>query len=227
MTDFQSRIGFSPMWKIFSIGVLILILLIPLMMVRSLIDERSIRYDEAVAEISSRWGNEQSFSGPMIVVPYTEVVSRDKNGPVYAYRSAYFLPEDLKIEGALEAEKRKISIYEAVLYSVNLKVQGIPSAYGGVAQGRFGRRNHEDTLGSRLRRHRHQRYAASSRILRLNGMEQDDPFFPAQIVRSFSPQAFTAPSISTEKAERLPLSSICNCLEVGPFRLRRSVNRRT
>ncbi len=125
MTDFQSRIGFSPMWKIFSIGVLILILLIPLMMVRSLIDERSIRYDEAVAEISSRWGNEQSFSGPMIVVPYTEVVSRDKNGPVYAYRSAYFLPEDLKIDGALEAEKRKISIYEAVLYSVNLKVQGV------------------------------------------------------------------------------------------------------
>lgn len=117
--------GFSPLWRLITIGALILLLLIPLLFVRSLVTERSTRYHEAVAEITGKWGEDQSLAGPMIAIPYTALSGRtEKGNPLHEERTAYFLPDDLVIAGTLEAETRRRSIYEAVLYSVDLDVHG-------------------------------------------------------------------------------------------------------
>jgi inner membrane protein len=48
--------------RLFTIGILILLLLIPVSMVESLISERESRQEEAIEEVSSKWGEEQTLS---------------------------------------------------------------------------------------------------------------------------------------------------------------------
>ena len=64
--------------KLISIGILILILLIPTSMLTSLIYERQSIRDSAIQEVSSKWGQQQTFGGPVLSIPYTIVVKDDK-----------------------------------------------------------------------------------------------------------------------------------------------------
>ena len=59
--------------KMFTVGMLILILLIPLAFVQDLIKERKHRQEEVVSEINNKWGNEIIISGPILKVPYKEI----------------------------------------------------------------------------------------------------------------------------------------------------------
>ena len=59
-----------------------LLLLIPMLMVESLVGERSSLYREVVADISRTWGGLQQLSGPYLLVPYTERVERERVVPV-------------------------------------------------------------------------------------------------------------------------------------------------
>ena len=60
----------STMLKLAVIGILVLVLLIPTAMLQSLISERESTRNTAVAEVSSKWGNEQVIGGPVLSVPY-------------------------------------------------------------------------------------------------------------------------------------------------------------
>jgi len=60
--------------KIVSIGVLILLLLIPAGLIQNLIHERQSRRDSVVSEISDKWGEIQTLTGPFITVPFTRVL---------------------------------------------------------------------------------------------------------------------------------------------------------
>src|SRR5690606_13030882 len=91
--------------KIIMVGFLTLILLIPLQFVKSLIEERSIRQKEVVAETSEKWGEEIYFYGPILKIPYkhtSEVIEYDgkTNVQIKKYvtetKLAYFFPEELK-----------------------------------------------------------------------------------------------------------------------------------
>ena len=66
------RIGKSVTFKLIVIFILILALLIPASMVKSLIIERKARKHGVVSEISDKWGREQTIIGPVISIPYKE-----------------------------------------------------------------------------------------------------------------------------------------------------------
>ncbi|HRZ93651.1 MAG TPA: inner membrane CreD family protein, partial [Candidatus Paceibacterota bacterium] len=51
--------------KLAGVTLLILLLLIPLQMIRSVLRERLSRRDAAVSEIMSSWGREQTIIGPV------------------------------------------------------------------------------------------------------------------------------------------------------------------
>jgi inner membrane protein len=87
------------------IGALTLILLVPLTLVQNLIEERSRRQDEVIAETSQKWGESIYFYGPILKVPYktyTESVTvNQKTGETVKARAAkthfaYFFPDELK-----------------------------------------------------------------------------------------------------------------------------------
>lgn len=108
------------------IFVLVLLLLIPASMVERLIQEREGRQIEAHEEVSSKWGGMQTLSGPVLVLPFRELI-RDTNGLAVnsRYRYAYFLPDQLNVTGDIAPEKRHRGIFEVVLYSGNLRLEGV------------------------------------------------------------------------------------------------------
>ena len=107
------------------IFILMLVLLIPTSMVESLIYEREGRQREAVAEISGKWGQSQTISGPVLVIPYQKF-ERGSDGKMFGrdIQYAYFLPDQLTINGTVNPEKRHRGIFEVVLYSTNLTLEG-------------------------------------------------------------------------------------------------------
>ncbi|MCB0569980.1 MAG: cell envelope integrity protein CreD [Phaeodactylibacter sp.] len=110
--------------KLFVVGILILILLIPVSMVTSLIREREGIRDEAVREVSSKWGMSQTLAGPVISVPYEQVLQSDEGKPVVSQGYAHFLPDSLSFEGQIGPQKRYRGIYVVVLYNARLRVSG-------------------------------------------------------------------------------------------------------
>ena len=116
----RDSIGF----KMAIIGGLVILLLIPLGMVQSLIEEREHRRTEAADEVAATWGKCQLLGGPVLTVPYQQH-SKDEKGKDYVSVSyARFLPSALKIAGQVAPERRNRGIFEAVVYRADLHWSG-------------------------------------------------------------------------------------------------------
>jgi len=113
----------SIMLKMVTIGFLLLILLIPENMVESLIRERSRAREGVVAEVSSKWGSQQTLTGPVLTIPYNSTIF--ENGKYFVKKQyAHFLPTNLKVVGDVNPHKKHRGIYEVMLYDADLKVTG-------------------------------------------------------------------------------------------------------
>ena len=110
-------------FKSFLIGVLILLLLIPTFFIQSLVNERQSRQADAVAEISSKWAGSQTITGPVIGIPYTETVT-DQGHTAEVKKWAWFLPGKLDIHARIVPEKRYRGIYQVVVYTTELRIEG-------------------------------------------------------------------------------------------------------
>lgn len=114
----------STMLKLIVIGILILVLLIPTGMLQSLIYERESTRNQAIAEVSAKWGGEQIIGGPVLSVPY-EIVSKDAKGQIQSQTAyAHFLPDDLEFDGAIRPEQRNRGIFVVMLYNTRLTIRG-------------------------------------------------------------------------------------------------------
>jgi len=110
--------------KLVIIGVMILVLLIPASMIKSLINERKVRRDQAITEISSKWGESQTIIGPILTVPFKVKTISENNKVLYYERNLNILPDNLNIEGKINPEIRYRGIYEAVVYKSDLSLSG-------------------------------------------------------------------------------------------------------
>ncbi|PIE89862.1 MAG: cell envelope integrity protein CreD [Acidobacteria bacterium] len=110
--------------KIFSIGFLVLILLIPTAMVSSIIREREERKDSVVQEINQKWGYRQIVSGPFFTVPYKSFYKDEQDKLQFSIVYLHILPDSLNISGAIEPHIRYRSIYEAILYNTRVNISG-------------------------------------------------------------------------------------------------------
>ena len=118
------RIGQSATFKLVTICALILVLLVPASMVKSLIYERQGRKEGVVDEISAKWGKEQTITGPVISVPYLEHVKNDNGKVVTFTRFLHLLPDTVDIHSRITPEVRYRGIYQAVLYKTTLSIDG-------------------------------------------------------------------------------------------------------
>lgn len=114
----------SILLKVFLAGVLALVLLIPIAMVQSVVNERQSRRNDAIREVSEKWGGAQTVTGPILVVPFTMRGVDDKGVAWTVTEYAWFLPERLTFEGTVTPEIRRRGIFEAVLYGLELRVEG-------------------------------------------------------------------------------------------------------
>ena len=123
--------------KLFVIGTVTFLLMIPMLMVSSLIDERGGLKNSVAQEIYAEWSGAQTLQGPILTLPYYEyylvdVEDKDTQGNIIKKeelrkRIAYIhlLPDTLLVEGSISPEIRYRSIYEAVVYQSALKVHGV------------------------------------------------------------------------------------------------------
>jgi inner membrane protein len=102
--------------KILLIGFLVLLLQIPIYQIRRVIKERQKTREEAVQEVTDKWGKSQSLIGPSIIVPYSNRSDQPGNQRQRQFQSnlgyATFLPEELKISGKLDSQVLYRGIYE-------------------------------------------------------------------------------------------------------------------
>ncbi len=98
-------------------------------MIRSLINERESTQNDAIREVSSKWGEEQTISGPFISIPYYRYVKefskKDSTEKIVQLKEyLHILPTQLNISGNINPEKRYRGIYEIVVYNSKLKISG-------------------------------------------------------------------------------------------------------
>lgn len=113
--------------KLLTIGVLILLLLIPLEMVQNLIRERNYRNQNTVSEVSSEWSRGQQISGPILTIPYHSYEKTTVNNVeklVVVTRFVQVMPENLSINGELLPKTLHRGIYDVVVYEGKLQAKG-------------------------------------------------------------------------------------------------------
>lgn len=112
---------FSLYWKVAVIVLLTLVMLIPITMVLSVIDERQSYQYQVVQEISESTSSAQKIVAPILVIPYIQSsLQKDKDGnliEVSELKNRYVLPENLTINGDVKVNVRKLGIYQAQVYN--------------------------------------------------------------------------------------------------------------
>ena len=124
---------FSPlMKKITFLIVLLITLLIPLIFVGELVERREKLFKETVKEIGNEWGKSQKIIAPVISLSYIDsTLSKDdsirneKNVVVQPVeRRIAILPEELNATIEMKDELRHRGIYNATVYTANIKLTG-------------------------------------------------------------------------------------------------------
>ena len=120
----------SILFKLFTIFVLMVLLLIPTALIKGIIGDRENTQNEAIREVSSKWAESQTVSGPFISIPYYKFVKEPakKDVPeriIQIKEYIHILPTQLKISGNINPEKRNRGIYEIVVYNSKLNISGV------------------------------------------------------------------------------------------------------
>lgn len=112
-------------FKVVTIGVIAIALLIPKFMILGLISERETTAEAAKKEVQQKWSLAQTVRGPVLAIPYIEK-SFDSNEKqmVEEIRECYFLPKTLRISGEISPQKLYRSIYQTVVYESGIKMEG-------------------------------------------------------------------------------------------------------
>jgi inner membrane protein involved in colicin E2 resistance len=125
----------STIIKLLGVGALVLILLIPLLMITGVLTDRLQRRNEAVADITSSWGKEQSVIGPVLGIPYQYKFKAVKEMPApdgkmerreveeTAITNAYFLPETLNVSGDAQTQMLHRGIYAAAVFRAQMAIR--------------------------------------------------------------------------------------------------------
>lgn len=116
--------------KLGILAFMLLCFLIPLSFVESILYERQQRSNEAILEISSKWGEQKVIAGPFLVIPYQVQKKRfiDDAGKKFVIdtidKEALILPDELLINSNVITNIRSRGIYDAVLYQADIDMSG-------------------------------------------------------------------------------------------------------
>jgi inner membrane protein len=119
-------------FKIILLIALVLLLLIPLMMIRGLVNERKRTADSAEADIMEAWGSQLLEAGPCIVIPgiRTEEVrtKTERDGEKVELVKIPFnlviTPQKLNIKADFKTTIRKYGIFSVPLFSSEMSLSG-------------------------------------------------------------------------------------------------------
>lgn len=124
MEAIKKKFTQSLTFKGITIGILILLLLIPGAMIQDLIQERQDRSQETIRKINDKWSRSQTLCAPLLIIPYTTTKLDSDNKPYLEEHTLYITPKELKINASLTPEERHYGIYKAILYKSDIHFEG-------------------------------------------------------------------------------------------------------
>jgi len=110
--------------KIVAILFITLLLMIPIMSIRDLVRERSGLKTQIENDVAKAYGQKQTIIAPVLKIPYTHTVTNSEGKKFTSEGLLTVTPEKLSVDGDLQSEKRKRSIYEVVVYRSQLNMTG-------------------------------------------------------------------------------------------------------
>lgn len=128
MQSFVSRLRQSASLRVFTIGALILILLIPLAMIKGVIYERDQTGQSAKLELMRVWGEAQLIAGPVLVLPYKKIHVTNRGEVLEDRRYVVFLPNELNIDATVDPEIRYRGLHKIPVYTSDVRFTGTFSA---------------------------------------------------------------------------------------------------
>ncbi|QNM83848.1 cell envelope integrity protein CreD [Sphingomonas sabuli] len=118
----------TPGFKLLLAILIGLALAIPLFSVWALVYDRQSQSEEATGSITAGWGGPQSITGPVLVIPYrasaTETVIQNGQSVTRStevVRELSLAAEVAEVSTDIRPERRKRSIYEAVVYDSTVR----------------------------------------------------------------------------------------------------------
>jgi len=121
---------------------LVLLLLIPLSMIRGVVEERQAFHQIVVRDIAQSATENQTVIGPILIIPYRETIhvetTETSTGKTHVTSSQVeriqaVLPNHLNMSSTVTTEERYRGIYKALLYSADISVKGdftVPKGFG-------------------------------------------------------------------------------------------------
>jgi len=126
---FNQWIAESVMIKLFSIGFLIIILMIPASWIESLIRERQTRASDVVREVSDKWSGSQTLTGPVLVIPFTKIEKNRRwdggkqiEDVIETKHNAHFLPENFSATGNVKPQVLHRGIFDVAVYESQISI---------------------------------------------------------------------------------------------------------
>jgi inner membrane protein len=123
-SSIAERLRESVSLKMAVVGFLILILLIPVAMLRDLVEERSQLRETTAADIMRGWGGPQLLAGPLLMIP-ARVISDDSHSRRVMDTRLNVLPDTLDIEVDLESQVLYRGIHEVPVYRAKARITGV------------------------------------------------------------------------------------------------------
>ena len=118
----------SAFLRVIFISFVILLLHIPIGMINSQVSERQVTKQQAINDVTAKWGHAQNIDGPRLVIPYYEISSwKNNEGELEQSRTkhfATFLPESLTVNARVDNEVRYRGIFEIPLYKTEVNLHG-------------------------------------------------------------------------------------------------------
>ena len=98
------------------------LLMFPLTWLNSLVQERTMMREQAVAAVARGWGGRQVVSGPVLAIPVTwkSADGKDQSSTWYVLADTLHLD----VEMIVQAERRKLGIYEVPVYVTKVRATG-------------------------------------------------------------------------------------------------------
>ena len=119
--------------KLGAIAALILLLMVPILMIDGMIEERQSLRDGVLEDIARSSSYSQKIVGPLLVVPYVEswqVAQRNERGeqiglePKSELRWQLQFPQQLDVNGSLVPQERYRGIFKVPFYKLSAKLGG-------------------------------------------------------------------------------------------------------
>ena len=126
MIDYKNQTKFTDtiIFKIIIIFVLGFLLLIPILFILGVVNDRKDYQEEAVESIIDPMGGSLQIDGVLMVIPYTAKITHTNGTVEYSTNHTYIMPQNYSVDGDVDVNILKRSIYSVPVFSSDLKVTG-------------------------------------------------------------------------------------------------------